>query len=89
MQKNFIKKQIREAFLFDTKVENLFISEYMITAPGDFVKIYLFALMYTELEEDISNETIGKQLGLQIEDVLKAWTYWEAQGIVRKIYKNP
>lgn len=89
MQKNFFKKQVREAFLFDTKVENLFISEYMIAAPGDFVKVYLFALMYSELEEDMNNEMIAKQLNLQIEDVLKAWTYWEGLGVVKKIVENP
>jgi len=89
LAKNFFKKQVKEAFLFDTKVENLFISEYMITAPGDFVKVYLFALMYTDLEQDITNETISKQLDLQIEEVLKAWTYWEGLGIVKKNYKNP
>ena len=89
MQKNFFKKQVKEAFLFDTEVENLFISEYMIAAPGDFVKVYLFALMYTDLEQDITNETIAKQLNLQIEEVLKAWTYWEGLGIVKKNYMNP
>jgi len=89
LQKNFFKKQVKEAFLFDTEVENLFISEYMIAAPGDFVKVYLFALMYTDLEQDITNETIAKQLDLQIEEVLKAWTYWEGLGIVKKNYMNP
>jgi len=89
LQKDFYRKQAKEAFLFDTKVENLFISEYMITAPGDFVKIYLFALMYADLEQDITNDTIAKQLGLQIEEVLKAWTYWEGLGIVKKHYMNP
>jgi DnaD/phage-associated family protein len=89
LPKFFIKKQVKEAFLFDTEVENLFISEYMITAPGDFVKVYLFALMYTNLEQNITNETISKQLELPIEEVLKAWTYWEGLGIVKKYYINP
>ena len=37
MDKSIYRKQAKEAFLFDTKVENLFISEYMVTAPGEFV----------------------------------------------------
>ena len=33
------------AALFDsTPVENMFITEYMLRAPGDFVKVYLYAL---------------------------------------------
>jgi len=32
--------------IFDvTPVENLFIHEFMLKAPGDFVKVYLFGLM--------------------------------------------
>lgn len=89
MHKDFFRKQVKEAFLFDTKVENLFISEYMVAAPGDFVKVYLFALMYSDLEENISNETIGKHLNIPIEEVLKAWTYWESLGIVKKHFINP
>ena len=66
-------------------MENMFINEYMVSAPGDYVKVYLFALMYAELEVDFSNEDIAKQLSLDIEDVLKAWTYWEKMGVIKKI----
>ena len=34
------------AAVFDaTPVDNMFITEYMLRAPGDFVKVYLYALM--------------------------------------------
>ena len=45
----FIKEKTRDYFLLDTSVENIFINEYMAGAPGDFVKVYLFALMYAGL----------------------------------------
>jgi len=32
---NFIKEKIKDFFLLDTKVENIFINEYMPSAPGD------------------------------------------------------
>ena len=66
----------------------MFINEYMVSAPGDYVKVYLFAQMYTGLGVEISNEDIAKQLSMDIEDVLKAWTYWEKMGIIRKIRKS-
>lgn len=62
----------------------MFINEYMTGAPGEYVKVYLFALMYADLGVQISNADIAKQLSMDIEDVLKAWTYWEKMGIVRK-----
>lgn len=85
----FRKEKINDYFLLDTNVENIFINEYMASAPGEFVKVYMFARMYAELEIDLTNEEIAKHLAMDHEDVLKAWTYWERMGAVRKIRKNP
>ena len=85
----FRKEQINDYFLLDTGVENIFINEHMASAPGDFVKVYLLALMYANLSLDITNEEIARHLSLELEDVLKAWTYWEKLGAVKKIKKNP
>ena len=85
----FRKEKINDYFLLDTNVENIFINEYMASAPGDFVKVYMFARMYADLEADITNEDIAKHLAMDHEDVLKAWTYWERMGTVRKIRKSP
>ena len=84
----FRREKIKDYFLLDTNVENMFINEYMAAAPGDFVKVYLFAQMYADLDTEISNEEIAKYLSLDYEDVLKAWTYWERTGVVRKIFKE-
>lgn len=89
MDKSIYRKQAKEAFLFDTKVENLFISEYMVTAPGEFVKVYLTALMLADLQEPVTHEGIARRLGIPEEEVLRAWTYWEGMGIVAKHYPDP
>ena len=85
----FKREKINDYFLLDTGVENIFINEHMASAPGDFVKVYLLALMYADLDLDITNEEIARHLSLEHEDVLKAWTYWEKIGAVRKIRTNP
>ena len=81
----FYREKTKDYFLLDTQVENMFINEYMVGAPGEYVKVYLFALMYAQLGVTFSNEDIAKQLSMEIEDVLKAWTYWEKMGIIRKV----
>ena len=86
---NFKREKPKDYFLLDTSVENMFINEYMISAPGDYVKVYLFALMHAELEAPLTNELIAKHLNMEHEDVLKAWTYWEKMGIIRKQFKDP
>ncbi len=82
---SFKKEKLRDYFLLETGVENIFINEYMVSAPGDYVKVYLFALMYAEQGLDISHEKLANLLSLEHEDVLKAWNYWEKMGVIRKI----
>lgn len=86
---SFKREKVNDIFLLDTGVENIFINEHMASAPGDFVKVYLLALMYADLDLDITNEEIARHLSLEHEDVLKAWTYWEKIGAVKKIRTKP
>ncbi len=86
---NFRREIIKDFYLRDTGVENIFINEYMAQAPGDYVKVYLFALMYADFDMLMTNETIAKHLNMEDEDVLKAWTYWEKMGVVKKHYEKP
>ncbi len=85
---SFKREKVKDYFLLDTNVENMFINEYMISAPGEYVKVYLFALMYADLGEAVSNEMIAKHLEIDPEDVLKAWTYWENMGVIRKVFTD-
>ena len=80
----FKRKESKDYFLLDTGVENIFINEYMTAAPGDYVKVYMFALMYAQVEENLTVESMAKQLGMKETDIHKAWTYWEDMGVVRR-----
>lgn len=82
---NFRREKIRNFYLKDTPVENLFLMEYMPEADGNAVKVYLTALMYAD-HEDLSNREIAAHLGISEEDVLNAWNYWEKCGAIRKHY---
>jgi DnaD/phage-associated family protein len=86
---NFKRALIKDFYLRDTSVENIFINEYMTQAPGDFVKVYLFALMYADFDMNMTNETIAKHLSMEDEDVLRAWSYWEKLGVIKKHYDKP
>ena len=60
----------------------------MVDANGDFIKVYLTALMYADTDE-MSNSLIARHLGMTEEDVLRAWNYWEEKGVIRKLYMDP
>ena len=84
----FKSHTISNYYLFDTPVENLFIAEYMPSAPGDYVKVYLAGLGCAALGLKDNCADMARKLGCSAAQVDEAWAYWEAQGAVRRIYKN-
>lgn len=66
----------------DTHVNNTFIYNYMPDAPGDFVKVYLFFLMQSELDSEIEIADIAKALKLEESRVEEALGYWSKLGVV-------
>ena len=73
----------KDIFLYKTRVENLFINEFLPDAPGDCVKVFLFGLMYAQYEQQIDSRTMALTLGITEKDVDNAWKYWESKGLVR------
>ena len=73
-----------DIFLYMTRVENLFINEFLPDAPGDYVKVYLYGLMYAQYDEEIDSLMIARALGMSEGEVEDAWGYWAARGLVRK-----
>ncbi|MBQ6400751.1 MAG: DnaD domain protein [Firmicutes bacterium] len=85
---SYYREKTEEYFLRDTSVENVFIHEYMAAAPDRYVKVFLLALMHADLGVSISRQQIARHLNMEEEDVLKAWTYWEKMGVIRKKMKG-
>ena len=81
---NYIKGKIKEFYLLTSEVENIFLNEYMPAAPGEHVKVYLFGLMYAQQSEEMTHQTLARQLRLSEEEVDQAWNYWAQMGVVKK-----
>ena len=79
---NFKTERIKDFYLLATEVENIFINEYLPQAPGDYVKVYLYALLYAKQQTEITHYGLAVQLGLKDSDVDLAWQYWERMGVV-------
>ena len=73
----------KDIFLYKTRVENLFINEFLPDAPGDCVKVFLFGLMYAQYDQQIDSRTMALTLGITETDVDNAWKYWESKGLVK------
>lgn len=96
MEGNTMEKQGMFVFgdrfnMYDiTPVENLFIAEYMLKAPGDYVKVYLYGLHRCyHAQSNCDYATMARDLEMSQEDIRAAFQYWERQGIVYRMGDNP
>ena len=72
----------KDIFLYKTRVENLFINEFLPEAPGEYVKVYLFGLMYAQYDQAMDSAKLSMILGLSETEIEEAWIYWESKGLV-------
>lgn len=73
-----------------TSVENLFFSQYMPDADGDFVKVYLSCLYHCQLgDESFSPAEIANELHLEKERVEAALRYWERRRLLTRKSDDP
>ncbi len=77
--------------LFDvTPLSNQFILNYLPSAPGDAVRVYVYGLMMCYHQEaDSSIEKLSRLLNLSEEEVRSAYRYWERKGLVQRVADNP
>jgi len=74
----------------DINLPEVFISEYLCSANGDYVKVYIYCLFLCKYNGEISPLDLSKKLSLPLKTVELALKYWEEQGIVikkNKIYE--
>ncbi len=68
-----------------TEVENLFITDFMMMADSTAIKTYLLGLHYLKNElgvQDLSNRKIAANMNVSLDDVVRAWQFWEKLGLV-------
>lgn len=82
----YVIEPTNDFFLRDTAIENLFISEYIASAPSDYVKVYLFGAMCSQNNMTLETKVMASTLGISEDKVLKAWEYWETMGAIKRLY---
>lgn len=78
-----------EIDLGNTSIENIFIDDFMPMATGTAVKVYLLGYKFAcnkETSSAITNQTLAKHLRTSLDDILKAWDFWESKGVIKKHY---
>lgn len=85
----YFKLQNLSMDLGETSIENIFINDFMPTADGNFVKVYLMGYKLAKESmglKSFDSNLIADLLGLIESDVLRAWDYWEKSGVIKKVF---
>ena len=72
-----------------TQIDNLFLSDFLPNANGDYVKVYLYGLYKCQSGKDNDLESFAKNLDMDKEDVVSIFYYWQELGLVNVINVEP
>lgn len=68
-----------------TEISDIFFTEYLSQANGDFIKVYLYILFLSKYNKDIKLNDLSKKLALPLKTIQDAIKYWEeAEVLVKK-----
>lgn len=69
-----------------TVIPDVFFTEYLSQASGDFVKVYLYLFFLSKYNKDVKINDLSKKLELPLKTIQDAIKYWEESGLL--IRKN-
>lgn len=72
----------------DINIPELFVSNYLTNANGDYVKLYLYCMFISKHNGDISPLDLSKKLSLSLSTVEQGLKYWEENGVMTRKQKN-
>lgn len=67
-----------------TNLPDVFITEYLSQASGDFIKVYLYILFLSKYNKDVKLNDLSKKISLPLNIIQEALKYWEETGIITK-----
>lgn len=68
----------------DLLLPDIFISEYLPSMDGDYVKIYIYCQFLAKYSKELHPKDLSKKLGIPCDKVYEAFTYFENIDIIRR-----
>ena len=79
-----VEQNDRPMLFSETTISDIFFTEYMPQANGDFIKVYLYLYFLSKYNKDIKLNDLSKKLALPLPVIQNALKYWEEQGVITK-----
>lgn len=71
-------------FFSNTSMPDVFITEYLSEAPGDYIKVYLYILFLSKYSKDVKLNDLSKKISLPLSVIQEALKYWEEHEVITK-----
>ena len=68
----------------NTVLPDIFFSEYLSEASGDFIKVYLYMVFLSKYDKDIKINDLSKKLVLPVKTIQDAIKYWDDKCVITK-----
>lgn len=79
-----LEKNNKSMLFSSTEIPDIFFTEYMSEANGDFIKVYLSILFLSKYDKDIKLNDLSKRLNIPLNTIQSALAFWEERGILTK-----
>ena len=80
-------EQNETSFIFSTTpLSDIFFTEYISEAPGDYIKVYLYCLFLSKYNKDIKLNDLSKKLSLPLKTIQESLAYWEAISLITRVF---
>lgn len=68
----------------NTEIADVFFTEYLSSASGNAIKVYLYILFLSKYGKDVKLNDLSKKLSLPLKEIQDSIKYWEDNGVITK-----
>lgn len=79
-----LEKEDKSILFSYTDLPDIFFTEYLPVANGDFVKVYLFMVFLSKYDKEIKLNDLSKKLNIPFAVIQSALQFWEENGVITK-----
>lgn len=83
---NFTGPKLENTYFGELSIENIYIAELIPMAPGDYVRVYLYARWLAANDTAMTKAGMAEMLATDEKTIDGAWDFWEDCGAIRKRY---
>lgn len=79
-----LEQNMKSVLFSTTSIPDVFFTEYLSMANGDYIKVYLYILFISKYGKDVKLNDISKSLAIEPKTIQEAIKFWEDLGLITR-----